>query len=120
MAVSDGTFSWELENGDDTEATAHVAGRRSVSKSKQIHTDAPEDTTLEKAASDNGRKDEENEKKLATLTNINMAVCKGQLNAVIGPVGSGKSSLLQAILGEMEVRHCWPSKCSYKTVLCCI
>ncbi|KAH8269315.1 hypothetical protein KR018_003153 [Drosophila ironensis] len=35
------------------------------------------------------------------LDNINMCLRKPQLVAVIGPVGSGKSSLIQAILGEL-------------------
>ena len=36
-----------------------------------------------------------------TLSNINMEVHRGQLVAVVGQVGSGKSSLLNAALGEM-------------------
>lgn len=36
------------------------------------------------------------------LQNINMHVEQGQLVAVVGTVGSGKSSLLSALLGEME------------------
>ncbi|XP_016975584.1 probable multidrug resistance-associated protein lethal(2)03659 [Drosophila rhopaloa] len=35
------------------------------------------------------------------LDNINMSLQGGKLVAVIGPVGSGKSSLVQAILGEL-------------------
>ncbi|CAG9797144.1 unnamed protein product [Chironomus riparius] len=37
-----------------------------------------------------------------TLKNINIAVNKGSLTAVVGPVGAGKSSLISAFLGEME------------------
>ena len=37
-----------------------------------------------------------------TLTNISLAIPKGSLVAVVGSVGSGKSSLLYALLGEME------------------
>ncbi|KHJ86326.1 ABC transporter, ATP-binding protein [Oesophagostomum dentatum] len=37
-----------------------------------------------------------------TLQNINLSVKRGQLVAIVGKVGSGKSSLLQAILGEMN------------------
>ena len=33
---------------------------------------------------------------------INLEVARGQLIAVVGKVGAGKSSLLQAMLGEME------------------
>ncbi|XP_057325978.1 multidrug resistance-associated protein 1 isoform X1 [Microplitis mediator] len=37
-----------------------------------------------------------------TLKNINLQVQQGQLVAVVGTVGSGKSSLISAFLGEME------------------
>ena len=36
-----------------------------------------------------------------TLVNINVSVKKGELVAIVGRVGSGKSSLLSAILGDM-------------------
>ncbi|CAH1736107.1 unnamed protein product [Aphis gossypii] len=38
-----------------------------------------------------------------TLENINLTVNSGQLVAVIGPIGAGKSSLIQAILRELPV-----------------
>lgn len=37
-----------------------------------------------------------------TLKNINMHVKKGNLTAVVGQVGCGKTSLISALLGEME------------------
>ncbi|CAG7836371.1 unnamed protein product [Allacma fusca] len=37
------------------------------------------------------------------LENVNLRIKKGSLVAVVGSVGSGKSSLLSAILGEMEI-----------------
>ncbi|CAG9767682.1 unnamed protein product [Ceutorhynchus assimilis] len=37
------------------------------------------------------------------LNSINLDVNKGDLVGIIGPVGSGKSSLLQTILGELEL-----------------
>ncbi|VDM22833.1 unnamed protein product, partial [Wuchereria bancrofti] len=37
-----------------------------------------------------------------TLNNINLKIKKGELVAIVGKVGSGKSSLLSAILGEMD------------------
>ena len=36
------------------------------------------------------------------LKDINLTIKKGQLVAVVGQVGSGKSSLISALLGDME------------------
>ncbi|KAI4365693.1 hypothetical protein MLD38_021658 [Melastoma candidum] len=44
--------------------------------------------------------DDESEE--ATLKDINFEVKKGQLAAIVGTVGSGKSSLLASVLGEMH------------------
>ncbi|XP_021934289.1 multidrug resistance-associated protein 4-like isoform X2 [Zootermopsis nevadensis] len=40
-----------------------------------------------------------------TLTNISLQVKPGKFCAVIGPVGSGKSSLLQTVLGELPLSN---------------
>ncbi|XP_066264199.1 ATP-binding cassette sub-family C member 9-like [Branchiostoma lanceolatum] len=42
------------------------------------------------------------ESQTANISGINLAVPKGKLTIVVGQVGSGKSSLLSAILGEMR------------------
>lgn len=42
-------------------------------------------------------------KPLATLNNLSIDFPKGKLIGVIGPVGAGKSSLLQVILGELPL-----------------
>lgn len=39
------------------------------------------------------------------LYRINICIPEGSLAAVVGPVGSGKSSFLSALLGEMEKIH---------------
>lgn len=44
----------------------------------------------------------EPEEPTLSLSNINLSVSRGQLIAIVGKVGSGKSSLLSSLLGEME------------------
>jgi ATP-binding cassette subfamily C (CFTR/MRP) protein 1 len=39
-----------------------------------------------------------------TLENLNIRIKKGQLVGIVGPVGSGKSSFLSSILGEMNLK----------------
>lgn len=45
----------------------------------------------------------EKEKPQRTLQSLNLQIKRGQLCAVIGPVGAGKSSLLQLLLGELPI-----------------
>ncbi|KAH9423986.1 Canalicular multispecific organic anion transporter 1 [Dermatophagoides pteronyssinus] len=46
--------------------------------------------------------DNQQSKPMLTLSDITMTIPKKKLVAIVGPVGSGKSSLLQALLGEMH------------------
>ena len=39
------------------------------------------------------------------ICSVNLHVSHGSLVAVVGSVGAGKSSLISAVLGEMEKRH---------------
>jgi ATP-binding cassette, subfamily C (CFTR/MRP), member 1 len=44
----------------------------------------------------------DSEKSRPFMHDINISIEKGSLTAIVGNVGSGKSSLLSAMLGEME------------------
>jgi ABC-type multidrug transport system fused ATPase/permease subunit len=53
---------------------------------------------------DNNLNEQKNEEEIKlTLTDLNFTVQKGEMLAIIGEVGSGKSSILQAILNNMLV-----------------
>lgn len=39
---------------------------------------------------------------IANLKNISLNLKKGELMAIVGPVGAGKSSLISALIGEMN------------------
>ena len=77
---------------------------RFVWESKQEEDDEDEETSDDQSTSDDstGKSDlVKKEKKSFELKDIELEVGKGQFVAVIGQVGSGKSSLVSAILGEM-------------------
>uniref|UniRef100_A0A6Q2YZT6 ATP-binding cassette, sub-family C (CFTR/MRP), member 9 n=1 Tax=Esox lucius TaxID=8010 RepID=A0A6Q2YZT6_ESOLU len=53
---------------------------------------------------------------LSTLADINVCIPTGQLTMIVGQVGCGKSSLLLAMLGEMQSisgKVCWSNKNRY-------
>ena len=68
-----------------------------LDKDAASHDEAMEDPIVIKNASFSWDRDAE-----PTLKNINLRVKKGSLVAIVGQVGSGKSSLISAILGEMH------------------
>mmetsp|Transcript_10966 Transcript_10966/g.40844 ORF Transcript_10966/g.40844 Transcript_10966/m.40844 type:complete len:734 (+) Transcript_10966:228-2429(+) len=47
-------------------------------------------------------KEESSDQEIIRIENVNFQVEKGKLILIVGPVGSGKTSLLSAILGEMQ------------------
>lgn len=62
-----------------------------------------ENLSEEKVALMNGQ-GHTSEKSAQTLNNINIDFPKGALIGIIGPVGAGKSSLLQALLNELPLQ----------------
>ncbi|XP_026726078.1 multidrug resistance-associated protein 4-like [Trichoplusia ni] len=77
----------------------YVPADLSVSKADEtVQSDYPIEINRVSASWTNSDKPEE-----MTLKNISMRVRKGKLCAVIGPVGSGKTSLLQLLLKELPL-----------------
>nr|XP_039268765.1 multidrug resistance-associated protein 4-like [Styela clava] len=73
-------------------------GNNSIDKKMAADKSFVEIINFDGSWDDNGKVDKNS---ILTLKNINIRVSSGQLLAVIGPVGSGKSSFLSAILGEL-------------------
>ncbi|EIW84009.1 ABC protein [Coniophora puteana RWD-64-598 SS2] len=88
LIVENATFEWETElKGDEEESPKKGKGGHKKQKAKAAA--VPVVVPVDKAA-------------LFKVKDINMIVARGQLVAVVGPVGSGKSSLLQGLIGEMR------------------
>ncbi|KAG0705743.1 ABC protein [Suillus ampliporus] len=77
LLVKDATFEWESFEKDSGEAFSSKKGARDKLAPGK---DAP----------------------LFRVKNVTMSIPRGQLVAVVGPIGSGKSSLLQGLVGEMR------------------
>ncbi|KAG1728440.1 hypothetical protein EDB19DRAFT_1642493 [Suillus lakei] len=87
LLVKDATFEWEsFENCSEAfRSKKGACGDKTVKEDK-----AKENTASGKDAP------------LFRVKNATMSIPRGQLVAVVGPVGSGKSSLMQGLIGEMR------------------
>ena len=85
ISVVNGSFTWD--------APPHDTGQKE-DKSKKNKAASPEQST-------DFRSDEPKEK-IFTLNDINFEVPQGALVAIVGPVGTGKTSILEALIGEMR------------------
>ncbi|KAJ7221013.1 ABC transporter [Mycena haematopus] len=88
VEVKDATFTWDGPPPD-------VDGKKKKGKKP---------TSLEKAANAAAALEQAKveEDRVFKMTNLNFSIPRGQLVAIVGAVGSGKTSLLQGMIGEMR------------------
>ncbi|KAH8100094.1 P-loop containing nucleoside triphosphate hydrolase protein [Cristinia sonorae] len=80
IVVEDGSFTWDSPPPE-------APGKQKKEKGKAAMVEAAKPETTDK---------------IFGLTNINLTIPDGQLTAIVGPVGTGKTSLLEAMIGEMR------------------
>ncbi|KAF9962914.1 Canalicular multispecific organic anion transporter 2 [Modicella reniformis] len=101
VEIKDGIFAWEPEGPEvETEKEKRRLEKLAAKKQRQ----------LEKEAREVGKpipeKDVPVEKNYApTLVDINLKIAGGDLTAIVGRVGQGKTSLISAIIGDMYKRQ---------------
>ncbi|KAF9575849.1 hypothetical protein EC968_001232 [Mortierella alpina] len=91
MTMRDASFTWEQLLSDSNEGSDSAAKKKTTEK--------PEKPTQPTQPSSAGGPTDAI--CTAYLNKINLQIPRGSLVAVVGPVGSGKSSLLQAMIGNM-------------------
>ncbi|KAF9285150.1 hypothetical protein BGZ88_009647 [Linnemannia elongata] len=89
IQIQDATFAWTSENPS--------VAAKDDSDDDEEEEETDETTSL--LAADRA------ESSAPTLVDINVSIARGQLTAVVGRVGQGKSSLLNAIIGDMYKRQ---------------
>ena len=97
LQVQHATFQWEGVNTDANDIWGK--GRKQAKKAEKEEKERNKDDTLRgKPEAATIIKDEQP----FSLKDVNLDVPRGRLCAIVGPVGSGKSSLLSGLLGEMK------------------
>ncbi|KAG9327767.1 hypothetical protein KVV02_000213 [Mortierella alpina] len=101
IEIQDAVFAWETEGPEvETEKEKRAREKLEAKKQKQLEKEA------RKAGKPIPEKTVPVEKDYGpTLTNINLKITRGDLTAVVGRVGQGKTSLLNAIIGDMYKRE---------------
>ncbi|CAG7855058.1 Canalicular multispecific organic anion transporter 1 AltName: Full=ATP-binding cassette sub-family C member 2 [Serendipita indica DSM 11827] len=118
--ITDGSFTWEVadpakakgepgpgkKGGADKkkeDAKAKDEKKKQSKKSKKAEQQAKKDQSSGEPSPSGTIINEPKEgKEIFKLKNINMHIAKGQFIGIVGKVGSGKSSLLNALIGEMR------------------
>lgn len=94
LRVEDASFTWDAPAPNDGKVGSkkpHAPSHGSKAKDDKIQ--------LGPAGGSEGTKEPE---KVFGMSNINFQIPRGKLVAIVGSVGSGKTSLLQGLIGEMR------------------
>lgn len=98
ISVEGGCFTWDEPPPEASKDKKKEKGSKRAKAAKLIG--RGKDVTLDDAAKDVA--EEKTKDKIFELKDINLEVPKGALVAIVGPVGSGKTSLLEGLIGEMR------------------
>eukprot|EP00928_Gymnodinium_smaydae_P079240 TRINITY_DN63215_c0_g1_i1.p1 TRINITY_DN63215_c0_g1~~TRINITY_DN63215_c0_g1_i1.p1 ORF type:complete len:1371 (-),score=379.48 TRINITY_DN63215_c0_g1_i1:639-4751(-) len=103
VSVAGGTFAYRKEGVVVNRDGFDPAPKKDKKKKgkKDDKSDAATATTVVNVSPAGEGSTETEKERLEVLRDVNVELLPGQLAAVIGPVGSGKSSLANAILGEL-------------------
>ncbi|KAL6604391.1 hypothetical protein LY90DRAFT_663298 [Neocallimastix californiae] len=124
ITIKDGQFNWEVVKQDDEDKKKKgkkgkdknksnksndkkkKSDKDSIDSSDTLINNAPKTTSdiTEINLKKKGNEDNKDDKLLESfkLYDINIKIKKNSLTAIVGAVGSGKSSLINAIIGEMK------------------
>ncbi|KAL5035647.1 hypothetical protein RTP6_003309 [Batrachochytrium dendrobatidis] len=99
VEIVNGEFTWDSLPPTAPPVTSKPASKqRGYSFKNTSNSGTPTNTSESTITTENTKKVPE----ISTLRKLNIAIPRGKLVAIVGSVGSGKSSLLNALVGEMK------------------
>ncbi|KAL1744151.1 P-loop containing nucleoside triphosphate hydrolase protein [Schizophyllum fasciatum] len=99
----DGDFTWESTDKDGKgAATAPETGDESSALTKAEEAEKDGSSAVEKTKVQEGEQQQASADPVFQLKDLKLSVPKGAFVAIVGPIGCGKSSILQALIGEMR------------------
>ncbi len=95
LEVENASWTWDAppEQIDNKEKSQSMDNNRFSRKDRKKN-----EKTAEKSPEERAKEEE----KIFKVRDVSFKIPRGKLVAVVGPVGSGKSSLLQGLIGEMR------------------
>uniref|UniRef100_A0A452FQI7 ATP binding cassette subfamily C member 12 n=1 Tax=Capra hircus TaxID=9925 RepID=A0A452FQI7_CAPHI len=100
LLLANATLTWEQE-------TSRKSGLKNVQNQKKhfLKKQRPEAYNLSPSAPEAPDKEDQQDSPKSVLHNISFVVRKGKILGICGNVGSGKSSLIAALLGQMQLQQ---------------
>ena len=104
--VKGATFTWdtppdELDGKDKIKKQSRFSSQFHSSK-QNAKVEAAAISANEESQVEKARLRAEEEDRVFQVRDVSMEIPRGMLVAIVGPVGSGKTSLLQGLIGEMR------------------
>ncbi|KAF9221251.1 P-loop containing nucleoside triphosphate hydrolase protein [Gyrodon lividus] len=100
LIVKDATFEWESSEKVDETIPEIIDGGRG--RGRRCGGRGGRGGAGGRAKEEDIEVNQGKEGRIFIVRNVTLTIARGQLTAIVGPVGSGKSSSLQGIIGEMR------------------
>lgn len=102
VSVKKASFTWDAPPPPPVAKPA-AKSIKVTEKVKEVIKKKPLEVAAKLTEKDVSEKPSESDDRIFKLKNINLSIPRGQMCAIVGPIGSGKSSLLQGLVGGQTI-----------------